>query len=69
MIVSELALMQLILGVFGFEYLANRADVQVNGNIQTLKRVFPKKSGLFLDISRNFQKFGAITAPNFYLSE
>ena len=49
--VSELALMQLILGVFELDQIAQRKekDVRINANIDTLKRVFRKKNLLIAD--------------------
>jgi len=41
--VTELALMQMVLGLYEMEHIANRYDVQVNGNMETLKKVFYKK--------------------------
>ena len=49
--VSELALMQLILGVFELDQIAQRKekDVSINANVETLKRVFRKKNLLIAD--------------------
>ena len=47
--VSELALMQMVLGMFELEQIAYRADVQINGNMQTLARIFCKKKMLLAD--------------------
>ena len=47
--VSERALMQMILGVYEFEQIANRDDVQVNGNMEILKKAFYKKPMLIAD--------------------
>lgn len=46
---SELALMQMILGVYELEQIALRDDVRINGNIQILKKAFPKKNLLIAD--------------------
>ena len=46
---SECAFMQLALGVYEFEQVAKRADVQAFGNIETLKKAFPKKPILITD--------------------
>ena len=49
--VSELALMQMLLGVFELEQIAQRKqkDVCINGNIEILKRVFRKKNLIIAD--------------------
>jgi len=47
--VSELALMQMVLGVYGFEYIMNREDVVVNGNLGMLEKVFVKKKMFIAD--------------------
>jgi len=47
--VSERALMQMVLGLYDIEQIANRDDVQINNNIQTLKKVFYKKNMLITD--------------------
>ena len=47
--VSERALMQMTLGVYDLEQIAKRDDVQINGNLQTLKKVFYKKPVLITD--------------------
>jgi predicted acetyltransferase len=47
--VSELALMQMVLGLYEFEQVAKRDDVQVFGNAETLKKVFCKKPILITD--------------------
>jgi predicted acetyltransferase len=47
--VSECALMQMILGVFEFEQVIGRGDVQLNANKQTLERIFRKKNMLLAD--------------------
>jgi len=47
--VSELALAQLILGVFDFGQISRRDDVQVSSGSQTLERVFRRKNLLIAD--------------------
>ena len=47
--VSELALTQMILGIYEFEQVSNRDDVRVNGNIDILKKAFCKKPVLLRD--------------------
>jgi predicted acetyltransferase len=47
--VSELALMHMALGIYEFEQAAKRDDVQVNGNLETLKKAFCKKPILITD--------------------
>ena len=49
--VSELALMQLVLGVFEFDQIAQRKekDVRINANAETLRSVFRKKNLLIAD--------------------
>ena len=46
---SERALVQMLLGVYDLEQIANRNDVQINGDMQTLKQVFYKKNLLITD--------------------
>ena len=46
---SECAFMQLALGVYEFDQVAKRADVQVFGNVETLKKAFPQKPVLIAD--------------------
>jgi len=46
---SARALAQLILGVYELEHIACRNDVQVNGDMQMLKRLFYKKNMLITD--------------------
>ena len=46
---SQLALVLMILGAYQFERIAERDDVQVNDNMQTLKQVFYKKNLLLTD--------------------
>ncbi|MDR2570073.1 MAG: GNAT family N-acetyltransferase [Oscillospiraceae bacterium] len=46
---SELALVQMILGVYDFEQVSRRSDVIVSGDLNSLKRIFPKKSLLITD--------------------
>ena len=47
--VSARALMQMVLGMYGLEQIAYRADVQVNANMQTLAGIFCKKNVLLAD--------------------
>jgi predicted acetyltransferase len=46
---SELALVHMILGVYGFEHVSHRNDVSVNGNIDVLKKLIKKKNLLITD--------------------
>ena len=48
-VVSEHALMQMVLGVYEFEQIARRDDVQINGNTQILRQAFYKKNLLLTD--------------------
>ena len=47
--VTEHALMQMILGIYELEQIANRDDVQINKNMQILKKAFYKKPILLTD--------------------
>jgi predicted acetyltransferase len=47
--VTEHALMQMALGLYEFEQVIKRADVQLFGNLETLKKVFCKKPILITD--------------------
>ena len=47
--ISERALVQMILGVYELDQIVLRNDVQVNGNMQTLRKVFYKKNMLLMD--------------------
>ena len=47
--VTEHAFMQMALGLYEFEQVAKRADVQTHGNAETLKKVFCKKPILITD--------------------
>ena len=47
--VSERALTQMILGVFGLDQIARRNDVQINSGIQTLQKIFRRKNLLIND--------------------
>ncbi|MCL2773037.1 MAG: GNAT family N-acetyltransferase [Oscillospiraceae bacterium] len=47
--VSECALVQMVLGVYELKQVANRDDVQINDNKQTLIKVFHKKNLLITD--------------------
>jgi len=46
---SARALIQMLLGVYELEQIAQRDDVRVNGNMQKLKRLFYKKNMLLTD--------------------
>ena len=48
-ITSEHALLQMILGSYEFELIAQRNDVQINGDMLLLKQVFYKKKTLLAD--------------------
>ena len=47
--VSECALMQMILGIYEFEQIIHRNDVQLNGNLDILKKAFYKKPIMIAD--------------------
>jgi len=47
--VTEHALMQMVLGVYEFEQIANRNDVRINGNSEILKKAFCRKPLLITD--------------------
>ena len=47
--VPERALVQMILGVYGFEQTSRKSDVSVNGNARTLEKVFCGKNVLITD--------------------
>ena len=47
--VTERALAQMVLGVYGFDQIALRDDVRVNGNTETLRQVFRRKNVFITD--------------------
>ena len=46
---SQLSFMLMALGAYEFERIAHKNDVAVNGNLETLKKAFPKKNLLIAD--------------------